>query len=186
LSLQVIQPLLFSLLLIIAVYSFLHYAILDVDGVILELRDLIKKQGRDVSDLDLLLGFRSFSSKFLLLHGYLKDVCELNDVLRSHVDVRSLASMLDVFSRFPRMSKIKDIREFVLSHPPQIKDIRNIIAHGAEISLYGGKKREKWNEHEQEALDRTARFLYRIYLAEIYPLYLQLFWKIRDKIKERL
>jgi len=182
LGFQNIQLLLFSLLLMIAVYSFLHYAILDVDTVILELRDLFRKMGRDVGNLDLLFGFRSFSSKFLLLHGYLKDVCKLDKVLKSYVDVGSLANILDFVSKFPRMSKAKDVKEFLLSLPPQIKDVRNIMAHGAKINLYRGVRCENWGKHRQVALKETARFLYRVYLAEIYPLYLQLFYGIRDKV----
>ena len=119
-----------------------------------------------------------------MLRVKLKDVCRLDDVLKSYVDVESLASMLDVFSKLPRVSKAREIEGFMRSFPPQIKDIRNIMAHGAKIDLYRGVRREHWKKHRQ-TLERTAQFLYRVYLAEIYPLYIQLFYGIRNKVIER-
>ena len=183
---QNIQLFLFLVLLMVTVYCFLRYAILNIDSVVLMLRKLFKKQGYDVSDLDSLLGFRSFSSKFLLLHGYLKDVCKLDKVLKSYIDVGSLAGVLDFVNKILRVSKAKDIREFLLSLPPQIKDVRNIMVHGARINLYRGERCEHWDRQKQRVLKSVAHFLYWIYLAEIYPLYLQLFYGIRDKVVEYL
>ena len=183
---QSIQYLLSLILLMIAIYAFLRFSVLNVDGVVLKIKTLFKDLNYNVGDLDLLFGLRSFSSKFILLYGYLKDVCKLGTVLTSAIESGLLSSLLAISVAITKKNVYKEIKEFMASHPPQIADIRNIIAHGASIKKYRGIRLEAWDAHKQIVIKRIARYLYGAYLIEIYPLYLELFWKIQEVLLEHL
>lgn len=174
------------ILITISIYSFLRYAILDIDGIILKLCELFRKLGYDIYNSKLLLGFRSFSIKFLILYGYLKDVYKLDSVLKAYVDVKPLVEMLDILSKFSKMKKFEELKKFLSQYPPQIKDIRNIMVHGANLIKYGSKGLSRLNSTQQVMVRRAARFLHRIYLLEIYPLYLYLFRQIKSEIEKNV